>query len=399
MKKHLLIFLLLTALQAPASSKSPFKGDLEGPGLTSILTSIETNNTQLRSLRQQGIATISGLESDITIGETSVEYSPFVQRGAKGLGSSELIVSQEFELPASYKARQHSVELQQNVLDQEYLLLRRDILLEACKLWCDLATARENAILIDNRLATADTLLSICNRRMEGGNATIMEENRIKVDRMELATQRVQNEGELSRIILELERLGADHNLLVATNGTADTAEAMRSLSHLLGSEPTSELSVALANLQSVKQEVKLSEQSWWPKLTMGYRRNTEYGERANNGVLLGVSVPLFTKKKKMKAAQMRELASEQEIENVKHQMESRHQLLEAEARNLHALLQTYDISLLEKSLSDLMRAVSAGVLTINDYYTEADRLYSTLQSKLTTQNAYNKALIELSVY
>ena len=131
----------------------------------------------------------------------------------------------------------------------------------------------------------------------------------------------------------------------------------------------------------------------------MGYRRNTEYGERANNGVLLGVSVPLFTKKKKMKAAQMREIASEQEIENVKHQMESRHQLLEAEARNLHALLQTYDISLLEKSLSDLMRAVTAGVLTINDYYTEADRLYSTLQSKLTTQNAYNKTLVELSVY
>lgn len=399
MKKYLPIFLLLITIPVSASSKSPFKGDSEGSLLTAILSSIETNNTQLRSFRQQSIATIADLESEITIGETSVEYSPFVQRGAKGLGSSELIVSQEFELPASYKARQHSVELQQYVLDQEYQLLRRDILLEACKLWCDLATARENAVLINKRLSTADTLLSVCNRRMQHGSATIMEENRIKVDRMELTTQHVRNDGELSRIILSLEQLGADHDLLHADNTAPSAAEAMRSLSGILGSNPTSELSVALASLQSVRQEVKLSEQSWWPKLTMGYRRNTEYGERANNGVLLGISVPLFTKKKKMKAAQMRHLASEQEMENVRHQMESRRHLLEAEAHNLKSLLLTYDITLTEKSLADLMRAVNAGVLTINDYYTEADRLYTTLQSILTTQNEYNKVLVELSVY
>jgi len=37
--------------------------------------------------------------------------------------------------------------------------------------------------------------------------------------------------------------------------------------------------------------------------------------------------------------------------------------------------------------------------LSIMDYYVEADRVYSALQSRLATENAYNKAVAELSVY
>ncbi len=363
--------------------------------IEAILTSIENNNTQLKALRQANAATIAESKAENTLGATSVEYSPFFQKGTGGIASSELIVSQEFDFPTTYSNRRKATQLQENMLNKEYLIARRDILLEAHKLCCDLVYLANNATLLSERMATADSLLSICNKRMTHGEATIMELNRIKIDRMNLVTELTENNGETERVKVTLQGMGTTTTLI--TNVSSDIWSA--NTEPFITKKQTEEgLTVSLANasLTAAQHELKSSKQAWLPKLTIGYRRNTELHE-ASNGPMVGLAMPIFSNSRKVKAAQLRQSAAEEELANAQHQLDNQRLTLQTEVTNLKKQLQTYDMPLMQQTLSTLLKAVAAGEVSISEYYTEADRIYTMLQNKITIQNKYNKLQAELN--
>lgn len=353
-----------------------------------VLESIEKNNPQLNALRKNNEASIAELKTQNTLGETNVEFSPFFRNGTDGMASSELVVSQDFDFPTLYASRRKSVLLQQGVLEQDYLVLRRDLFLQAQNLCADLTTALENAQLIGERMNAVDSLLNFCDKRLKYGNATIMELNRVKMDRMTVMTELVQNDGEKNRLLLELAKLGAKDvqyvsDSIVWANDDLKGCDEAR----------------ALAAVESAKHDVKVSQQGWLPKLSVGYRRNTEAEENALNGMLVGLSFPLFSNSQKVKATRLRQSATEQEMENMRLQIENRKQTLLTEAENLRRVIDAYDVPLMKQSLNILMRAVKAGELSIMDYYTEADKVNAMLQTRLSAVNRYNKVMSELSAY
>lgn len=363
--------------------------------LDTILDTIEANNPQLLALRKSHLATMAEKKSENTLGETSVEYTPFFQRGTNGIASSELIVSQEFDFPTVYASRRKSADLQQQVLDQEYLVLRNDLLLQACCLCYDLATAYQNASLLRRRLAAADTLLMLTDRRLSNGDATVMESNRVKMDRMTILTEQVQNQGEIDKTRLALIALGASESQLTHIASFGDLS-SLGTLAHRQMGQGS--VSLSEASVQSARHDLRLTRQSWLPKLTLGYRRNTELREHFN-GPLVGISMPLFSNSQKVRAARLRQSASEQQLEAARLATDARQRALDSEVANLQSLLAAYDQPLLFKTLADLMRAVQAGQLSVMDYYAEADRVYSSLQSRLQTENTYYKTIAELSTY
>lgn len=362
-----------------------------------ILRQVEQHNTQLKAARQQDKATLAELRSDNTLGETSVEYSPFYQSGVSRTSSSELIVSQEFDFPTVYAQRRKGIALQQNVLEQQYRILRRDVLFQTEQLCLDLNSCYQLSDLYQARLALSDSLLRVFDLRLQQGDATILDVNRIKLERMALQKECVRNEGEVQSLLLQLNTLNGGQDLSPDLLQALRVPVVMSADSLLLMADGNSrlEVSAAEASLSASEHDVRLSRQGWVPKLTLGYRRNTELRE-ASNGVLVGVSVPLFGTSAKIKAAQMRQEAAQQELEHVRREAEGRQRSLVAEAQMLGQLLQTGDADLMQQNLGILWRAVLAGELSIADYYTEADRAYEMLQELILTRLQYNKLLAEL---
>lgn len=356
--------------------------------INAVLQSICANNKQLRALRQSNEATIMEQHSDNTVlGATSVEYSPFFRKGTNGISSSELVVSQEFKFPSTYTAQRKATDLMQDVLNRECDLALRNIMLEAQNLCFDLQTSLQSATLINDRMAATDSLLSICRKQMLRGNATIMELNRIRLDSMNIQSDIARNAGETAQLKIALQKLGASEASL--NTPSSDTKTDI--------SVPTSAaLQLANATLKQAEQEVKLSKQSMMPTFTLGYRRNTEYGENASNGPLIGVSMPLFSNSRKTKAARLKQSAAELEVENIQYQLDTQRKALQAEATNLKQQLDTYDTALMQQTLATLMKAVSAGELSIAEYYVESTKIYSILQEKLTAENRLNKVQAEL---
>lgn len=355
--------------------------------MAKVLRDIENNNTQLKAVLRGNEATMAEAKAENVVGETAVEYTPFFQKGADGMASSELVVSQEFDFPTLYGARRKSARMQQTVLDRQYDAVRKEILQNAQNLCYDLLKTVDMKALLDKRMAAADTLLRICERRMQMGTATIMEQNRIRLDRMDVKAEAVQNDGERMRIISELQRLGA--------GSIAD----MEITAIPEGWDPgirSTAMDLATASVAAAGQEVRVQQQELLPKMSVGYRRNTELHDYALNGVLVSVAMPLFSNSKKVKAARLRKTASEAELENVRHDIASRRVALQHEADHLRTLLATYDTELMDRTLATLLRAVAAGEITVAEYYTEADRVYTSMQRMIETKNSHHKVMAEL---
>jgi hypothetical protein len=66
------------------------------------------------------------------------------------------------------------------------------------------------------------------------------------------------------------------------------------------------------------------------------------------------------------------------------------------EMMRLHKALGIYDVSLMEETLEMLRKAVEAGQLSVIEYYTEADSVYSKLLSLSEMENTYQKLLADI---
>ena len=405
----LLIFLLPSPIlsQETVSQFSPHSSqntDLQssplGGNAGGLLSLISTNNPQLRAARHANQAIVADARAENRLGETSVEYTPFYQKGVSGTASSELIVSQEFDFPTLYAARGRQTKAQQQMLDLQYATLRRDILLEAQQLCFDFATARQLQLLLRSRLAAADSLLQAFTLRLEQGDATRLDLNRIKMDRMAVSAEAIRNEASLTTLRHSLEALNGgqpiDEQLITtAAKQLADRLGHDRQTIDACTAVSSLEIKAAQASLETSQQELRVMQQSWLPSLTLGYRRNTELNE-AQNGVLLGISLPLFGNTQKVKAARLRRSAAEEESANVQLQQNARQQSLLSQSHQLALLLDTYDEALLRQQLTLLHRAVIAGELSVIDYYSEADRIYAMLQDRLAIDNEYAKTLAQI---
>ena len=73
---------------------------LHAQDVESVLAQIEHNNKNLEALRRESEAAKLEVRTQNNLEDPSVEYSPFFAHGADGIASSELVVSQGFDVPS-----------------------------------------------------------------------------------------------------------------------------------------------------------------------------------------------------------------------------------------------------------------------------------------------------------
>lgn len=365
-------------------------GMMDAGDIAPVLQEIERNNLELKALRSENRASVLDMKGENSLEAPSVEYSPFFRNGVSGVASSELVVSQEFDFPTLYAARNKSVKLQQEALDYEYQAARRNVLLTATQKCFDLVMLDRMRGVLDERMANADELLGLYEKKFAEGGATSIEMNRIKMERMDLQAELLQNETMRKKIVQEMSLLNGEQPLSVEALSypeikAVESIEALRK--EIVDNDAgvhAAEASVALS-----QQEIRVNKQGWIPKLSVGYRRNTDMSE-ASNGFLVGASFPIFSNSNKVKAARAKHAAAQLNLDNTRLQVESDAEQQLQELQRLHKAIGIYDLDLLQQSLSLLKKAVMAGSMSLVDYYTEADRIYQKWQTYLTLENQYH---------
>lgn len=363
--------------------------------INAVLKSVEQNNMELKALLKGNEAADIENKSQNTLEDLSIEYSPFFQSETSGIASSELVITQGFDFPTLYGARKKAGQLQRNVLDMQYQTARRDILVNAKKLCLDIINYNKQKQLLQERRKNADELLAMFELKFKNGDATSLELNKIKLDRMNLETELVQADTKHANAMQQLQALNGGQpievNMTEYPQAPADDEVTM--YEKAVATDWT--VRTAQASVLAAEQDVKVNKQSWIPKFEIGYRRNTE-GDNASNGFLIGGSIPLFSSKNKVKIAKARQTEAVMQHANARINAENSARTMINQMKQLKASADAYDVPLMRQTLKLLRTAVENGEISVTEYYVEADNIYKNMITYMDIERQYQDALTEI---
>ena len=135
------------------------------------------------------------------------------------------------------------------------------------------------------------------------------------------------------------------------------------------------------------------------PKLETGYRYQSILGQTFN-GIHLGLTIPLWENKNRVKAEQASLIFSDLNLED--HKNEHYYDLMQKyeKQENLKITLAEYDSLFSSSNQIDLLdKSLSIGQISTIEYFMEMTYYYNALNNYLKTEMEYQKALAELYKY
>ena len=142
---------------------------------------------------------------------------------------------------------------------------------------------------------------------------------------------------------------------------------------------------------------MKLNKTQALPTFSAGYMREKTLGQ-AYQGVTVGMSIPLWGNKNKVKQAKTAVIAAEARQEEARQQFYDQLQTLYLRADGLRQTAAKYRASLLSLNNTELLaKALNAGEISLLDYIVEIGLYYDTVNQALSAERDYRQAFADLS--
>ena len=369
---------------------------MQAQNIDQVLQSIEANNKELLSQKQLTKAQKMENRTENNLPDPTVSYSSFYKNGAGPGHGTELVATQGFDFPTQYITRNRQAEMENEAIDLQQQAFRRDVLLRAKNLCLDLILLNQEKALMDIRMKNADELEALYAKRLEAGDANILEVNKIKMERMNVQTEVAQNHASHRNALQSL--LAMNGNMPVEfSDSTYPEVKEILDYNQLRDEVVASDYSLqaAVAFTRAAEKQVSVDKQNWLPKLEAGFRRNTDTG-MSMNGFVVGGSIPLFSNRKKVQIAKAQAISAQLMQEDALLHVENNLMALYNEMTQLKEAMHAYDVPLMYRSLDLLKQALTEGQISLIEYFVEAETVYQNLQARMQLENQYQKVMASI---
>lgn len=365
--------------------------------LTKVIEEIEGNSKTLNAIRQQIEAQKLENRTDIFLHDPEVEFS-YLWGNPSELGKQkELSVTQSFDFPTAYGHRKKIAKMQNQNLELQYKSERIDLLLKAKQLCINLAYNNALSKEYETRLSNAQQIASAYQLKFETGDASIIEKNKAMVNLTTVESEKNLIDIERKTILSELTALNGGIEIefddtFIATpplpqnfNNWYSSAEAKSPMLQYLSQQ-----------IDINKQQVKLNTALALPKFTAGYASEKVIGEDFR-GITVGISIPLWENKNKVKQAKAQARSTELLLDDSKIQFMMHLQQLYAKTSVMQENAQAYRSSISQHSNELLLkRALDEGQISLLEYLLETEYYYDVVNKALEAERDYNLSLAEL---
>lgn len=339
-----------------------------------VLEQVEANNASLDARRKLTDAQQVEARMGNSLEDPQVEYVHNWGNPSELGRSGELSLVQEFDFPTLYASRNKLSKLRREQYGYEYDAYRQQVLLEAQSLYIEIAALKEQGDLLRQTMEDSERIAQMFARSVETGDANVLEENKA---RFELAAARKaygRNRIELSTAENRMANLNGGvaiefgEEMIYDTGGSLPALETMAAR-YELGSP---ELIGILCEAEVAQQDLKVSRGGSLPKISLGYKFEHASGKERFNGVIVGLSIPIFANRHNVSRAKAQVIYAAAEAEKTRLDLRSSLEQMYAEAELLEATLAEYsDISDRTDAASLLAKALDAGHISVADYYAE----------------------------
>lgn len=372
---------------------------IQAQSIDEVLKTIEENNPDIKAAKALYDARSAESRMDNSLGNTSVNYEKMFGTKASDEETGKLTVTQEFDFPTLYITRSKLNREKYESYRTEYVETRQNVMLQAKLLCMDLIMLNRQRELINERLANINKLKDIYDRRMNSRDVTLLELNKIKMQQMDEEAALTMNTNERNSVIRQLCALNGGEN--IATEISYDKEIQPLPDYRTFADEATDADATLLKTRQAMSvanRELSMAKNKWLPTLGLSYIREFHAFD-ATNGIEIGVSLPLLSNNRNVKKAKAYKSYAMWQLEKADSDVRNNIQRDYDEAKNLWETLGNYDIKIVYENIELLNKALDAKQISMIEYFTELNSLYSIIESYNTLQNSYNKALARMYKY
>ena len=182
-------------------------------GIDEVLHRIEANNKELQANAQ--LITSQKLEnkSENNLPDPTLSYAHLWGSEDKSETIGELVVSQSFDFPTLYATRGKVNRLKTGALDAQSAAFRQQLLLQAKELCFDIIMLQHQQVILDERMKQAEELSAYYKKRLETGDANVLETNKINLELLNVRTEFRANQTALDNAWKSLLALNGDQSL------------------------------------------------------------------------------------------------------------------------------------------------------------------------------------------
>lgn len=391
MKRIIILTAALLSLAGVAQAQQ------QSTGIDKVLRNIETNNKELQANAQLIASQKLENRTDNNLPDPTLSYAHLWGNKDKNNTIGELVISQSFDFPTLYASRNKLNRLKSTAFDGQAGIFRQDVLLQAKELCLDIIMLRQQKQILGERLRNAEELSAMYKKRLQTGDANIIETNKINLELLNVKTEAALNETTLRNRLRQLTALNGNVPVAFEENNyppTAFPADYQVLQSEVIASDYT--LQTLGSESLAAQKQISVNQQGWLPKLELGYRRNTESGEPFN-GVVVGFSFPLFENRNKVKIARAQSLSVDLQKESVRLKIESEVAQLYQEAQTLRTSMNEYEKTFqAQQDLDMLKQALAGGQISMIEYFVEVSVVFQSKQNYLQLENQYQKAMAKI---
>lgn len=360
----------------------------------SVLSTVEKNNTTLLALRKSVESEKIGNQTGIYLRNPEVEFD-YLWGNSSAIGDKiDFTITQSFDFPTAYNYRRQIADSRNLQADLEYLAQRKEILYSARLLCTNITYANALNEAYRKRLDQAQSLADAYQSLYQKGQVSILEHNKAQLNLLNLKKEAEARNIERTAYLRQLSALNNGQEIEFTQN-TFPTrtipADFDEWYSNTENNNPT--LQWLKQEIEVNMQEEKLNRALSLPKASAGYTSEKIVGEHFQ-GIIVGVSIPLWENKNTVKYLQTQTLALQSMEVDRKLQFYNQLKMQYEKAVSLQKTVADYRLALETSNNAELLKkALDQGEITLISYLMELSFSYSAMDNLLESEYELNKAL------
>lgn len=363
-----------------------------------VLSQVEENNTTLKALREQAEADKLQNKTGIFLDDPEVGFN-YLWGNPSNVGNrTDFSVTQTFDIPTITGMKSRLANGRNNLVEWQYKADRMNILLEAKQYCVELVYYNSLLRELYLRLEHAQTIAKGYKDRMDRGDVSILEYNKVNLNLSTIQGEISRMEVERDALLAQLKRLngGIDVVFNDADYGSRELPLNFNEW-YAQAEDKNPVLAYVRNEIEVSQKQVSLSKAMNLPKFTAGYMSEKVVGQRYQ-GVSLGISIPLWSNKNQVKQAKAAVAAAQSREADTKQQFYSQLQIQYSKAMGLKTTADKYRRSLVNVNNTILLKkALDAGEISLLDYMVEMGLYYDNVNQTLAAERDYQLAFAELA--
>jgi outer membrane protein TolC len=368
------------------------QNDIDG-----VLNSIEQNNTTLKALKENIEAQKLENKTGIYLSNPEVEFN-YLWGNPNNIGNrNDISIRQTFNFSTITGMKKKIADKRNNLLELQYKAERLDILLQARQYCVDLIYYNALKQGLEQRLEHAATLAAGYKNRLEKGDANILEYNKAQLNLATVKGEILSVETERKSILAELKRLNGGIEVYIFDSKYSNAVLPDNFDEWFAQAEQKNPvLEYVKQEVEIAKNQIALNRAASLPNISAGFMREKVVGE-AYQGISVGISIPLWENKNKVKQAKAALKANESKQVDTKLQFYEYLKNLYDKTKGLQTSVEEYKLSLSSfNNITLLKKALDAGEISLLDYIVEIGMYYNTVNLVLIAEREFQKTFAEL---